>query len=150
MTPSTTPSTTRPRPNRPRGRGDHRRGVATVEFAFCASILFLLFITMIEVARFHVLRHSMDQAVYMAARAGIVPGATSAAVNDTAVSRLAAAGVRNATLTITPPVITDETQSVTVRAVAPYNENSWTLPKFFDGVQVRSEITLDHENVAFD
>jgi Flp pilus assembly protein TadG len=126
-----------------------RRGVVAVEFAFCASIVFFFFLTMIEVARFHVVRHSLDQAVYAGARVGIVPGATAADVNQSVADRLVAAGVYGATITVTPPVIDAATRTVTVRVAAPYEENSWTLPKFFADVDVVAEMTLDHENVAF-
>lgn len=126
-----------------------RRGVVAVEFAFCASIVFFFFLTMIEVARFHIVRHSLDQAVYAGARVGIVPGATAAEVNQSVTDRLASAGVFGATITVTPPVINSSTRAVTVRVTAPYDESSWTLPKFFSNVNVVAEMTLDHENVAF-
>ena len=125
-----------------------RRGVVAVEFAFCASIVFFFFLVMIEFARFHVVRHSLDQAVYAGARVGIVPGATAAEVNQSVTDRLAAAGVLGATVTVTPPVINPSTRAVTVRVSAPYEENSWTLPKFFSSVNVVAEMTLDPENGA--
>lgn len=115
----------------------------------CASIVFFLFLGMIEVARFHVVRHSLDQAVYMGARAGIIPGATAAEVDQIVRDRLSAAGVISPTVTIAPSVIDSSTTSVTVRATTPYDQNSWTLPKFFSGVTVVAEMTLDHENTAF-
>lgn len=139
----------RHRQKRRRAAAGSRTGTTTVEFAFCASIVFFLFLTMVEVTRFHVVRHSLDQAVYMGVRTGIVPGASAADINQVVNDRLAAAGVMGATVSVTPAVITTDTATVTVRASAPYNANSWTLPKFFDGVDVQSEITLDHENVAF-
>ncbi|TWT48678.1 TadE/TadG family type IV pilus assembly protein [Botrimarina hoheduenensis] len=127
-----------------------RRGTATVEFAFSASITFFLFLAMIEVGRFHVVRHSMDQAVYMGARTGIVPGATTAQVEQIVADRLRAAGVLGATIAVSPGVIDTTTRSVTVAATTPYDQNSWALPKFFGGLDVAASITLDHENVAFD
>ena len=77
-----------------------------------------------------------------------IAGAMSAvqtAVDD----RLALAGVVGASVTITPSVITTSTDSVTVRASADYAANAWAINKLFGGVMVESEITLDHENVAF-
>lgn len=139
--------------NRPRGaprRRDDRRGTATVEFAFSASIVFFLFLAMVEVGRFHVVRHSMDQAVYMGARTGIVPGATAAEVEQVVADRLSAAGVVNATITVLPNTIDSTTREVTVTAAAPYDANSWATPKFFGGIDVIASITLDHENTAFD
>ena len=79
------------RTRRPR-RSEDRRGAATVEFALTSFIVFFLFMAMIEFARFHIVRHSMDQAVYMGARVGIVPGATSAEVDQTVRDRLTLAG----------------------------------------------------------
>ena len=143
------------RPSRPpqrpsRRRPDDRRGTATVEFSFCAAIVFMLFMGMIEVARFHIVRHSMDQAVYMGARVGIIPGATAEDVERTVQDRLAAAGIVSATIQVTPTVIDDDTEEVTVGVTAPFEQNSWALPKFFGGMTVDAQITLDHENVAFD
>lgn len=141
------------RPNRKRcakiGRRIDRSGTATVEFSFCATIVFFLFMAVLEVARFHVVRHSIDQAVYTGARVGIVPGASSNEVTQAVSDRLSSAGVLSPTITIVPSVITDSTTSVTVRVSAPYQANSWTLPKLFSGVDVTAEMTLDHENVAF-
>jgi len=139
-----------PPPRRSRTpRVDDRRGLATVEFSICASVVFFLFLGMIEVTRFHVVRHSIDQAVYTGARVGIVPGATAAEVEQAVLDRLSMAGVIGPSVTITPPVIDSSTTSVTVRVSAPYEQNSWTLPKYFSGVDVVAEMTLDHENVAF-
>lgn len=138
-----------PRPPRHRRASSRRRGTATVEFSLAASIVFMLFLAMIEFTRFHVVRHSIDQAVYMGVRAGIIPGATSAEVDQIVRDRLSSAGVLGATVTVTPTAITSSTAAVTVRVSAPYQQNSWTLPKFFAGMNVVGELTLDHENVAF-
>lgn len=137
----------RPRSTR---RRDDRRGTATVEFAFSASIVFFLFLAMIEVGRFHVVRHSMDQAVYMGARTGIVPGATSAEVEQVVLDRLNAAGIVDTTIVVSPNAINTATREVTVTASAPFEQNSWATPKFFGAVDVVASITLDHENIAFD
>lgn len=132
-----------------RGRRRDRAGTSTVEFSLCAPIIFFMFLGMIEVSRFHVLRHSIDQAVYMGARTAIVPGATAGEVDTVVRERLQLAGVISPTVTITPSVITTDTQSVTVQVSAPYGDNSWSVPKYFIGVIVAAEMTLDHENVAF-
>ncbi|TWT95868.1 TadE-like protein [Botrimarina colliarenosi] len=143
------PPTNRRRFRRLGSRRLLRAGVVTVEFAICAPIVFFFFLSMIEVSRFHVLRHSLDQAVYLGARVGIVPGATAAEVDQAVRDRLALAGVIDPTVTITPSVLNSATTTVTVRVEAPYEENSWTLPKLFSDIDVIAEMTLDHENVAF-
>ncbi len=45
---------------------DHskRKGVVAVEFALTAPVLFLVFFAMIEFARFNMIRHGIDSAVY--------------------------------------------------------------------------------------
>ena len=132
-----------------RRRSTLRRGVATVEFAFSVSIVFMLFMGMIEVTRFHVVRHSLDQAVYAGARIGIVPGATASQVEASVTARLASAGVVNPTITVTPAIINSSTMAITVQASIDCAENSWTLPRFFENQTITAEITLDHENIAF-
>lgn len=132
-----------------RVRRRDRAGTATVEFSICASVVFFLFLGMIEVARFHIVRHSIDQAVYMGARAGIVPGATADQVDQIVRDRLQSAGVISPSVVVTPNLITADTTAVTVRVSTPYDQNSWALPKYFSGVDVVAEMTLDHENVAF-
>lgn len=121
-----------------------------MEFSLASFIVFMLFMGMIEIARFHIVRHSIDQAVYMGVRTGIVPGATAGEVEAAVQSRLAQAGVVSSTITITPNVIDSSTDEVTVRVSAPYEQNSWLTPQYFTGMTVDSEMTLDHENVAFD
>lgn len=147
--PSTTVSKRRDKRAARRPRPGDRAGAATVEFSLCAFIVFTLFLGMVEVARFHIVRHSIDQAVYVGARTAIVPGATAGEAEQAALDRLQAAGVIGPSVTITPNVITSETQAVTVRITAPYESNSWTLPRYFSGVDVAAEMTLDHENVAY-
>lgn len=117
-----------------------RRGMATVEFAFTAPIVFFMFMAMIEVARFQVLRHSVDEAIYMGARASVVPGATAAVAEQTVRDRISAAGFSGETVNITESVT-----SVTVEATVPYDTNSWIAPQLFHGVSVTRELTLDRE-----
>ena len=128
---------------------DNRRGAAVVEFAFCSSIIFMLFMGLIELSRFHVVRHSLDQAVYTGVRVGIVPGGTSAEVETAVRDRLALAGVVNASVTVEPQVIDENTSSVTARAVCNYADNAWSLPKYFSDLTISAEMTLDHEYVGY-
>ena len=79
-----------------------RKGVAAVEFAITAPILFLIFFAMIEFARFNMIRHGIDSAVYEGARRGIVPGATADDVTLSAEAILRAVSTTNATVTVVP------------------------------------------------
>ena len=61
------------------GRRDSRRrraGVAMVEFAIVANVLFLVVFTCIEFARLNMVRNLSQDAAYYAARHAMVPGAT--------------------------------------------------------------------------
>ena len=94
-------------------------------------------------------RHSVEQAAYEAARIGIVPGNTSSDVRAKATQILNATGVRNATVTVTPSVFTSSTATVNVVVSCAYADSSWMKPIFLQNTNMRSEITLDHENKAY-
>ena len=125
-----------------------RHGAVTVEFAICCSVVFLLFFATLEMARFHVVRHTLDQASYEGARAGIIPGATAAHARAAAQAILSGGGIVNATVDVTPTTIDQTTTTVTVRVTTSFADNSWVTPKYFGGQSVIGETTLDHENVA--
>ena len=126
-----------------------RRGAVSVEFALCASIFFMFAFGSFEFARFLFARHAVDQAAYEAARVGIVPGKTAAQVQTRALQALQAAGIRQATVVITPQVFTTTTETVTVEVRCPFRDNSWIPPTFLRGATLQSQITLDHENQAY-
>lgn len=94
-------------------------------------------------------RHSIEQAAYEAARLGIVPGRTPAEVTAKARQILAATGVRNATITVTPTAFTTSTATVTVEIRCKYSDNSWLKPVFLTNTDMYSAMTLDHENKAY-
>lgn len=108
-----------------------RQGAVTVEMAIAAPILFLFVFAALEVAGMNVVRHSVDNAAYEAARRGIVPGATLADIRAEANLIMTAAGARNFTIDVAPPVITDETEELTVTVTVPVADNRWTWPRFF-------------------
>jgi Flp pilus assembly protein TadG len=126
-----------------------RLGAYTVEFAVCCGLFFMMIMSSIEFTRFMYARHSVDQAAYEAARIGIVPGQTPASVTARANQILNAAGVRNATVTVTPNVFTTSTSTVTVSIRCSYADSSWMRPVFLANSDIVSEITLDHENKAY-
>ena len=126
-------------------RRSKRMGVATVEFAITAPILFLIFFAMIEFARFNMIRHGIDCAVYEGARRGIVPGATADDVTLSAEAILRAVSTTNATVTVVPANITPETTQVTVTVAVPFNSNGWVVPRFFNGNTLTRSCTLARE-----
>jgi Flp pilus assembly protein TadG len=130
---------------RRRGLRRARWGVVTVEFAICAPILFFIFFAALEFSRVNMIRQSVENAVYEGSRRGIVPGATAADCRMAAQGVLNTVMARNATIDVTPAVITADTPEVTVAVAVPINGNSWVAPLFFDGKSVRNSMTLRRE-----
>ena len=128
---------------------DHskRKGVVAVEFALTAPVLFLVFFAMIEFARFNMIRHGIDSAVYEGARRGIVPGATVDDVKSTAETILRAVSTIDASVTVVPAVLTPETTQVTVTATVPYNSNGWVVLRYFQGTTLTRSCTLARERL---
>jgi len=56
-----------------------RDGSAAIEFAFCASVFFMMLLAIVELGRLIYTYHDMAQAARMAARYAIVRGAASGA-----------------------------------------------------------------------
>lgn len=102
-----------------------RWGATTVEFAFVSSIIFATFLAAAEFCRLSMMRHTLDNAVYEAARKSIVPGATAKEIESQAKSILSTLGISNARVSVDPQNITDETEFVTVKVDLPLNESSF-------------------------
>lgn len=102
-----------------------RWGATTVEFAFVSSIIFATFLAAAEFCRLSMMRHTLDNAVYEAARKSIVPGATAKEIESQAKSILSTLGISNARVSVDPQNITDETEFVTVKVELPLNQASF-------------------------
>ena len=124
-----------------------RRGVTTVEFALCSSILFLFFFAQVEFSRANMVRNGLRSACYHCCREGIVVGATTADVRQATEKTLIALGLREYTVTITPATITNETQAVTVAVSASLTANSWVTPIYTNGTVLDNEMTMERELV---
>jgi Flp pilus assembly protein TadG len=128
-------------------RHHNRRGAATLEFAFVAPIVLMLFFAAFEYSRFSSLRHSAHLAAFEGARRGIVPGASSGHVQTSAKKILDAAKIHGATITVTPATITNASPTIEVRVSVPIGENSWVPLKFFSNAQIEAECTLERERI---
>ena len=124
----------------------HTRSAAVVvEFAICAPILFMFFFASLEFSRVNMIRQSIENAVYEGARRGIVPGATADDCRSSAQAVLNSVFASNATISVTPSVITKDTTEVTVTVTVPVNSNSWVIPCFFANKTISSAMTLKRE-----
>jgi Flp pilus assembly protein TadG len=129
----------------------NRRGATAVEFALTAPILFVLVLGAIEFSRANMLVHTTAIAATEAARASIIPGATAAECKTAGMAELQAVGVSDATLTLDPPEILDDTTQVTVNLSVPLNmKNGYLLPRIFMGKEVFKSVTLQREGKTED
>jgi hypothetical protein len=88
------------------------------------------------------MQHTVDTAAYEGARRGMVPGVTAAEAHDAAEELIRAAGLKSASISITPTEIKEDTSLVTVRVAVPVPENSWVTPRWLAKFPVVSEVTL--------
>lgn len=135
-------------PNGYRRRNSDRRAAVVVEFAIVASVFFLILSASFEFVRLNVIRHTADNAAYEAARHAMVPGATAAEAITKANSILNVVGIRGATVTITPPVLSSNIPDVNVRIDIPLGSNGWITPKFTNGKTLTVQSTLKKERVS--
>ncbi len=126
-------------------RKEERQGTVLVEFALVAPIFFLVVLASFEFGWLNVIRHTADNAAYEAARCIIVPGGTAAEAIATANNFLSTVGARNTSVTVTPSVIKDETEFVTVRVEVPMNSNGLLAPRFTKNTKMISSCTLKTE-----
>jgi hypothetical protein len=123
-------------------RCSDRRGAVIVEFAITAPILLLLVFGAVEFSRANML-------VNTGARTGIVPGATAAEVRIAVQRELDVLGIKESTITLDPPVLSDADQSIGVAVQVPVNaKNGYMIPRFFLGKNVTKVAALRKESLA--
>ncbi|WP_372718721.1 TadE/TadG family type IV pilus assembly protein [Novipirellula sp.] len=127
-------------------RRRQRRGAALVEFAIVAPILFLFFFAAFEFCRAAMIRHTADNAVYEAARTGILPGATAEETESKALGILNSLGLTNVRVQVTPKKIKRDTREVTVRVEVPMDGNSFVPIKYVKG-EISRELTMRREGI---
>ncbi|MCG6158411.1 TadE/TadG family type IV pilus assembly protein [Rubinisphaera margarita] len=131
-----------------RASADSRRAAALVEFAITVPIVFTLFFAALDFCRYYMIAHATEQAAFEGARRGSIPGATSSKTKDAAQAELDKLSLKNATITVTPLVITNATAEVTVKVRLPLAVNAWVTPKVLTGAYVERECTLSREYVT--
>jgi Flp pilus assembly protein TadG len=119
-----------------------------VEFAICAPILFLFFFAALEFSRVNMIRQTIENATYEGSRRGIVPGAKASDCRDAAQLVLNTVSTNDATITVTPGVITPDTPQVTVEVTVPIDSNSWITPFFFKNKSLNNSMTMQRERFS--
>ncbi|MEM8914160.1 MAG: TadE family protein [Planctomycetota bacterium] len=126
-------------------RSERRRGTVATEFALVAPILFLFFFAAFEFCRVAMIRHTADNAVYEAARVGIIPGATRGEVVSEATRVLSTIGLSGFNIDVQPANITDYTDELTVEVSVPIDPNSFVPAQFFVGQTITRRLTMQRE-----
>lgn len=122
-----------------------RHGAATVEFAIVGSLFFMTLLAMFEFGRLNIIRHTADNAAYEAARQCMVPGATVAEAENTAMRIMNIVGTRNTSVTVVPNVLGPDTEEITVTVQVPMNSNALVAARFSATKTIQSTVTLRTE-----
>jgi len=116
-----------------------------VEMAIVSGLAFFFFFASLEVCRVSMIRHSVENALYEGARRGIVPGATSAEVQNVARSILARVGVSGAAIEVTPNNIQNSTPEISVRIRLPLDRGLFAPAFFFVGKSLDRTFVMQRE-----
>jgi len=122
-----------------------RRGVAAIEFAMTAPILFLLLYAALELGHANMVLNAVEAACYEGARVGIVPGASAADCTTAAQRILDVSNIRGSTITVTPNNLNTNSDSVRVRISLPYSATAVIPPTFTRLVSINRQCELIRE-----
>ena len=119
-----------------------RPGMAAVEFALTATILFTLMFGALEMGRYNMILQTASNAAFSAARTCIVPGAT-ASTGQTAGQNILSAGlITGGTVSISPATLTTATSQVTATVSVPVLSSMWSTPVFCGTGTISKTCTL--------
>ncbi len=124
-----------------------RSGAVTVEMAFCLPILFLVVFASIEFGRMNIIRHTASNAAYEAARRAIVPGSSADDAKGVALDIMQTCGAQGVRVTVSPSVLDENTEKVTVDVDIDANDNGLIAPNFFKDRVINGRSTLRREQL---
>ena len=93
------------------------------------------------------IRHTVDNAAYEGARAGIILNADANAVIATAEDLMNAVQANGVDVVVSPATIEDDTQEIVVTVSVPADQNGFITPKFFAGKSFVGECRLSHDDI---
>jgi Flp pilus assembly protein TadG len=121
-----------------------RAGATAVEFSIVAGVLLLFFFAMLEYCRVASTVQAVELALYEGGRKGVIAGATAAEVEAEALSVLTISRVAG-TVEVTPAVITDSTDEVTVRIRVNLDQGLFGPVKFMGGKVLDRSLSMKRE-----
>ena len=127
--------------NEHKSRGQKRRGIVTVEFAIIVPVIFVLFFAALEMTWVNMMRNSVANAAYEAARKAAIPGATADQAEQVARRTLDPLKMSNG-MSFS---MTDFGDQVEVTIDVPVADNSWGMTRFSGGLRMTKTIRLSKE-----
>ncbi|MBN1908246.1 MAG: pilus assembly protein [Pirellulales bacterium] len=133
----------------------HRRGAAAVEFAIVAPVFFLMILGMIELGRGVMVQQVITNASREGARLAVLPGTTTADVEERVDGVLEAAGINGATIEILDgagnplnPADAGYGEVINVTVSIPFDQVSW-LPasKYLAGKTLTASTIMRGERI---
>jgi Flp pilus assembly protein TadG len=124
----------RPRPDQSRGR---RLGIAAVEFALVAPLLFALLLGIIEFGRAMMVTELLNSAARHGARVAAIQGTSTSSVTGAVNSALGGTGVQGAATTVAVNGTNEDAEAaqtgdaITVTVTVPYDSVSWLPTSLF-------------------
>jgi Flp pilus assembly protein TadG len=124
---------------------NERRGLVTVEYAIVLSLVFVVIWGIIEIGRMVLVADCIIQAAQEGARAGIVPGTSSAQVISEVNTILAGSYITGATAKTTPTDITtlETGEALTVTVSVPFSSVTWLpAPQFLKNKVLKTSCVM--------
>lgn len=121
-----------------------RSGVAAVELALCAPLLFLLVMGAVETANYIHLKQALTLAAYETAVSVTSMGGTEAEALKNGEDIMTAHKVKGGKISIYPPVTatTKAGTTIVVTTEAPVADNAVSPPWFFNGSRIDVKFTM--------
>lgn len=119
-----------------------------MEMALVLPIALITFVACIEFTRACQVANTCAFSAYQGCRAAIIPGGTAASANSAAQQFLNANAIGTSTITVTPSVIDDTTETVTVNIAVSLDKSGWIAPIFTHGKTVSRSCTLTREKTS--
>lgn len=125
-----------------------RKGTVTVELAMTLPIIFALVFGAIDFSRANMIRNTLDNAAFEAARKATLPGATTAEVVGKAREVLNLLSIKDANIVVTPNTIAQDTQKVTVSISVNLGRNLYASSQILRNMTIKKSCTLTREEFA--
>jgi Flp pilus assembly protein TadG len=125
----------------------NRRGALAVEMAFTIPIVLLIMFASVELTRYIMIRHTVQNAAYEASRAAMVPGGDHNSAIAKATKLCESIGIKNPGITVTPSVVDDTISEVRVDIVVGVDENFWMLNLLSADAEIKGQSSLNREQL---